>query len=201
MREARTRTHPRFTAARDPRNAHSPSSRPSSTLHSGPTPVRYLNEHLSSLGLPTLRRISSSEGQNSMRRFMPTGGAATRRRPGLHALGAAAVTTALGLSVAGPVHAAPAAAGPFISEIHYDNARADSGEAIEIEAPAGSDLTGWQIVLYNGVNGAAYHTATLSGVVPAAGVVVQQYPANGIQNGAPDGVALVDPTGAVTEFL
>jgi 5'-nucleotidase len=136
-----------------------------------------------------------------MRRFMPTGGAAIRRRPGLRALGAAAVTTALGLSLAGPVHAAPAAAGPFISEIHYDNSGADSGEAIEIEAPAGSDLTGWQIVLYNGANGASYHTATLSGVVPAAGVVVQRYPANGIQNGAPDGVALVDATGAVTEFL
>jgi 5'-nucleotidase len=136
-----------------------------------------------------------------MRRSMPTAGAANRRRSGRHALGAAVVTTALGLSFAGPVHAAEVAAGPFISEIHYDNSGTDSGEAIEIEAPAGFDLTGWQIVLYNGVGGASYHTATLSGVVPAAGVVVQQYPANGIQNGAPDGVALVDATGTVTEFL
>jgi 5'-nucleotidase len=141
-----------------------------------------------------------------MRRSLPTTGAANRRRSGRHALGAAVVTTALGLSFAGPAHAAEAAAeaaaGPFISEIHYDNAGADSGEAIEIEAPTGFDLTGWQIVLYNGNGGASYNTATLSGVVPAAGVVVQTYPAaGGIQNGSPDGVALVDATGAVSEFL
>ncbi|GAA3341849.1 ExeM/NucH family extracellular endonuclease [Amorphoplanes nipponensis] len=111
------------------------------------------------------------------------------------------MATALGLSFAGPVHAAEVAAAPFISEIHYDNAGADSGEAIEIDAPAGFDLTGWQIVLYNGGNGAPYSTLTLSGPVPAAGVVVQTYAVNGIQNGAPDGVALVDAAGKVTEFL
>jgi 5'-nucleotidase len=70
-----------------------------------------------------------------------------------------------------------------------------------VQAPAGTDLTGWQIVLYNGSGGAVYNTATLSGAVPAAGVVVQTYPANGIQNGAPDGVALVKPDGSVAEFL
>ena len=111
------------------------------------------------------------------------------------------MATALSLSFAGPVRAAEVATEPFISEIHYDNSGADSGEAIEIEAPVGFDLTGWQIVLYNGTGGAAYGTTTLSGVVPAAGVVVQNYPANGIQNGAPDGVALVNAAGAVTEFL
>ena len=31
-----------------------------------------------------------------------------------------------------------------ISEIHYDNASTDTGEAIEVSAPAGTDLTGWQ---------------------------------------------------------
>ncbi|MEU5939645.1 ExeM/NucH family extracellular endonuclease [Micromonospora sp. NPDC047548] len=89
----------------------------------------------------------------------------------------------------------------MVSEIHYDNAGTDTGEAIEIEAPVGFDLTGWQIVLYNGANGAAYNTRTLSGAVPAAGVVVANYPTDGIQNGAPDGVALVSPTGSVAEFL
>ncbi|WP_233625089.1 ExeM/NucH family extracellular endonuclease [Actinoplanes sp. ATCC 53533] len=111
------------------------------------------------------------------------------------------MATALSLSFAGPVRAAEVATEPFISEIHYDNSGTDSGEAIEIEAPVGFDLTGWQIVLYNGTGGAAYGTTTLSGVVPAAGVVVQNYPANGLQNGAPDGVALVNAAGAVTEFL
>ncbi len=112
--------------------------------------------------------------------------------------GVVAVTTALGLSLAAPAAAADA---PFISELHYDNAGADTGEAVEIEATTGFDLTGWQIVLYNGNGGAAYHTATLSGAVPAAGVVVQTYPTDGIQNGSPDGVALVRPDGTVAEFL
>ncbi|GAB2581423.1 multifunctional nuclease/2',3'-cyclic-nucleotide 2'-phosphodiesterase/5'-nucleotidase/3'-nucleotidase [Paractinoplanes abujensis] len=118
----------------------------------------------------------------------------------LRAIGAAALATAIGVSLAGPAVAA-APGDPFISEIHYDNAGTDTGEAVEVQAPAGTDLTGWQIVLYNGNGGAAYNTATLSGAVPAAGVVVQNYPADGIQNGAPDGVALVKPDGSVAEFL
>ncbi len=47
------------------------------------------------------------------------------------------------------------AAGPpvFINEIHYDNDGTDADEAIEIAGPAGTDLTGWSVVLYNGVMG------------------------------------------------
>lgn len=116
------------------------------------------------------------------------------------------ITAVLGagvLSVTGGTvaAAAPTVGEPFISEIHYDNAGTDTGEAIEIEAPVDFDLTGWQIVLYNGANGAVYNTRTLSGAVPAAGVTVAEYPTDGIQNGSPDGVALVDPAGAVVEFL
>lgn len=92
-------------------------------------------------------------------------------------------------------------ADPFISEIHYDNVGTDTGEALELEAAAGFDLTGWQIALYNGNGGGVYTTTTLSGTVPAAGVVVQTYPTDGLQNGAPDGVALVRPNGTVAEFL
>nr|WP_221380462.1 ExeM/NucH family extracellular endonuclease [Actinoplanes polyasparticus] len=122
------------------------------------------------------------------------------RAAALRAIGAAALATVVGVSLAGPAVAAEPG-DPFISEIHYDNAGTDSGESIEVQAPAGFDLTGWQIVLYNGSGGAGYNTATLSGAVPAAGVVVQTYPANGIQNGPPDGVALVEPDGSVAEFL
>ena len=53
------------------------------------------------------------------------------------------------------------------SEIHYDNTGTDAGEAIEISGPAGTDVTGWQIVLYNGSGGAVYDTKTLSGTIPA----------------------------------
>ncbi len=113
------------------------------------------------------------------------------------------LVTATALTLAGGTvaFADPVPATPFISEIHYDNAGTDVGEAIEIEAPVGFDLTGWRIVLYNGGNGAAYHTRALTGTVPAAGVVVESYPVNGIQNGDPDGIALVSPTDSVAEFL
>ncbi len=96
----------------------------------------------------------------------------------------------------------------FISELHYDNAGVDTGEAIEIFGPAGTDLTGWTLALYNGVDSqrSVYNTRTLSGSIPnldatGFGVVVETYPSNGIQNGAPDGIALVDDTGAVRQFL
>ena len=92
-----------------------------------------------------------------------------------------------------------------ISELHYDNTGTDAGEAIEVSAPAGTDLSGWRLVLYNGSGGAAYNTVTLSSPVPATcdprGLVVIAYAVNGIQNGSPDGIALVDAGGAVVEFL
>src|SRR5207237_5222190 len=92
------------------------------------------------------------------------------------------------------------------SEIHYDNTGTDAGEAIEVSGPAGMDVTGWKIYLYNGNGGATYEpTRTLTGAIPATcdarGVLVQNYPTNGIQNGDPDGIALVDAVGTVVEFL
>ena len=102
---------------------------------------------------------------------------------------------------------APIPSGPHaakIAEIHYDNDGVDAGEAIEIEAAAGTDLSGWSLVLYNGSNGATYNTSALTGFVPATcdgrGVIVVTYPVNGIQNG-PDAIALVDADGQVVEFL
>ncbi|HEV8399275.1 MAG TPA: DNA/RNA non-specific endonuclease [Gemmatimonadales bacterium] len=92
-----------------------------------------------------------------------------------------------------------------ISEIHYDNTGTDAGEAIEVSGPAGIDVTGWTVVLYNGNGGASYDTKTLTGAFPATcdarGVIVINYPVNGIQNGSPDGVALVNASAAVVEFL
>ncbi|WP_026952476.1 DUF5689 domain-containing protein [Algoriphagus mannitolivorans] len=92
----------------------------------------------------------------------------------------------------------------FFNEIHYDNTGTDVGEAIEIAGPAGTDLTGWSIVLYNGANGVLYDTKTLSGTIPNVsngfGFVTVTYPSNGIQNGAPDGMALVN-NGVVVQFL
>jgi hypothetical protein len=96
-------------------------------------------------------------------------------------------------------------AGPvFINEIHYDNTGTDAGEAIEIAGLAGTNLTGWNLVLYNGANGQVYDTAPLSGTIPnqsaGFGTLSFSYPVNGLQNGAPDGIALVN-SGTVVQFL
>jgi DNA/RNA endonuclease G (NUC1) len=92
-----------------------------------------------------------------------------------------------------------------ISEIHYDNVGTDAGEAIEISGPAGMLLEDWTVVLYNGATGQVYDTDFLPLTIPATcgnrGVVVVNYPSNGIQNGAPDAIALVDEFGDVVEFL
>ena len=59
--------------------------------------------------------------------------------------GVAAVATAVSLSLSAPASAATDT--PFISELHYDNAGGDVGEAVEIEGPAGLNLAGWSVVL------------------------------------------------------
>ncbi|HET9497200.1 MAG TPA: endonuclease, partial [Candidatus Limnocylindria bacterium] len=106
-----------------------------------------------------------------------------------------------------PVASSPvrAATSVFINEIHYDNTGTDAGEAIEIAGPAGTDLTGWSIVLYNGSGGAVYDTDALTGIIPnqqnGMGTVSLSYPVNGIQNGSPDGIALVDPSTTAVQFL
>src|SRR5687767_3763177 len=105
------------------------------------------------------------------------------------------------LYFARPAHAAISV---FINEIHYDNTGTDAGEAIEVAGPAGTDLSGWSIVLYNGAGGAPYDTDALSGIIPnqqaGFGTVSLSYPSNGIQNGSPDGIALVNGS-TVVQFL
>ncbi|HYO37696.1 MAG TPA: ExeM/NucH family extracellular endonuclease [Geodermatophilus sp.] len=92
---------------------------------------------------------------------------------------------------------------PFISEIHYDNAGTDAGEFVEVHLPPGTSSAGLSLALYNGGNGAVYDTDALPAVTAPAdapAVAVISYPANGIQNGDPDGVALLRGT-EVLEFL
>ncbi|MGH8542607.1 MAG: DNA/RNA non-specific endonuclease [Gammaproteobacteria bacterium] len=91
------------------------------------------------------------------------------------------------------------------SELHYDNTGTDVIESIEIEGPAGTALDGWSVVLYTGSSGALYSTRALSGPIASQcagrGVALLSYPQDGIQNGSPDGLALVDAVGQVVEFL
>lgn len=92
---------------------------------------------------------------------------------------------------------------PWINEFHYDNTSTDTGEMIEIAGPAGTDLTGYSLVGYNGATSVIYDTVVLSGVLPnqQAGFGTAWFPFTGLQNGAPDGVALVDDQGVVIQFL
>jgi predicted extracellular nuclease len=96
---------------------------------------------------------------------------------------------------------------PFINEFHYDNSGTDSAEGVEIAGPAGTSLSGWTLVLYNGTNTPAtaptYGTVNLSGTIPNQddGYGVLTFSVPGLQNGAKDGFALVDASGNVVQFL
>ncbi|MBN6150822.1 endonuclease [Xanthomonas sp. AmX2] len=119
---------------------------------------------------------------------------------------AVALPLACLLALAGPARAAV-----FINELHYDDATAagDTGEAVEVVATAGESLSGYRIYLYNGSSpGAA--TSYANSAVPAGSLVgcggqvriaSVGYPSNGVQNGANDGLALVDGNGQVVQFL
>lgn len=92
----------------------------------------------------------------------------------------------------------------WINELHYDNVGADVNEFIEIAGLAGTDLTGWKIQLYDGATGNTYGSdIALSGVLAntSNGFGFVSVNAVGLQNGAPDGLALINASGAVVEFL
>jgi hypothetical protein len=87
----------------------------------------------------------------------------------------------------------------WINEFHYDNTGTDANEFIEIviENPDSYTLSSFQIVLYNGSGGGTYLPLYNLGefiVGSSTGdftIYYKTYPVNGIQNGAPDGFALV----------
>lgn len=143
---------------------------------------------------------SVSEGLHSVHQSLGTARILARRG----VLGILAVSVGiLGLPAASAQAASPTT--PFISEIHYDNAGADVGEFVEVQFPPGTGSAGWIVVLYNGATSPTstalkvYDSDPLPPVVD--GVAVVEYGPNGIQNGAPDGLALVNPAGEVAEFL
>lgn len=96
-----------------------------------------------------------------------------------------------------------ASADVFINELHYDNSGTDANERVEIIGNAGTSLSGWKVVLYNGGDRKAYRTVNLSGTLPnqCGGHGTLWFAVAGIQNGNPDGVALIDASNAVVEFI
>lgn len=109
--------------------------------------------------------------------------------------------------------AAPLAASAdvFINELHYDDVTSsgDVGEKVEVVATAGESLSGYRIYLYNGATPSAA-TSYDNDLVPTGSLVTcggtvriatVSYPSNGIQNGAPDAIALVNGSGQLVQFI
>lgn len=93
--------------------------------------------------------------------------------------------------------APPAAPVAWINEFHYDNDGGDVNESIEVVLKNAGNytLSDISVSLYNGGDFKVYTTKTLDEFTP--GIVYGDYtyysivlPANGIQNGSPDGLAL-----------
>jgi hypothetical protein len=129
--------------------------------------------------------------------------------------GAATVTATLGGSTSNAtVMVSSAAQHLVINEVDYDQVGTDTAEYLEIYNPSSAaiSLAGKAVVLVNGNGGAVYDTIDLSpaGMIPAGGYLViaganVTVPApaikldpgwlqDKIQNGAPDGIALIDTT-------
>ena len=107
-----------------------------------------------------------------------------------------ALALAMGSSLSG---AAPI----FINELHYDNAGGDVAEGVEIAGTAGQSLEGWSLAFYNGGNGQVYKTVALGGVIDeeSQGLGALWFDVSGIQNGGPDGLALIDNLDQPVEFI
>ena len=100
-----------------------------------------------------------------------------------------------------PVRAATTAV--FINEIHYDNAGTDTQEFVEVAGPAGTNLDNYDLLVYNGNGGGLYGTIALTGVLDdqQGGMGTAAFTMSGIQNGSPDGVALILNGNVVVQFL
>ena len=130
--------------------------------------------------------------------------------------GTATVTATLGSSTSsGTVTVSTGANHLVINEVDYDNAGTDTAEFIEIFNPSPSvqSLAGISVMLVNGADSTVYDTIDLTsaGSLPSHGYLViaganvtvnapamkldPGWSSNQIQNGAPDGIALVDTSG------
>ncbi|MBX3464785.1 MAG: endonuclease [Planctomycetes bacterium] len=91
----------------------------------------------------------------------------------------------------------------WVNELHYDNAGADVDEFVEVAGRAGTSLRDWMLLGYDGATGLCYGWVRLGGTIPdqqnGFGVLAFDFP--NLQNGAPDGIALIDGSGAVVQFV
>lgn len=111
-------------------------------------------------------------------------------------------TQSSAVSIVTDLHTTPSA-NAWINEFHYDNNSTDTNEFVEIAGEAGINLTGWKIVGYNGNNGAVYKTVALSSVISnqSNGLGAVGFAFSSMQNGSPDGLALVNANDEVIHFI
>ncbi len=100
----------------------------------------------------------------------------------------------------------------FINKFQ-DNDSTSSGdiaEKVEVVATAGENLATYRIYLYNGTGSTTAATYYDNDLLPAGSnvtcggtvkIAVLSYPSNGIQNGANDGIALVNGSGSLVQFI
>ena len=94
----------------------------------------------------------------------------------------------------------PPTGGLVINEIDYDQVGADAGGFVEIANTTGAAivLDGMALVLVNGGDGTEYDRVALTGSLAAGAHLAITLEA---QNGAPDGVALIDSSMALVDAL
>lgn len=91
----------------------------------------------------------------------------------------------------------------WVNEFHYFDNGGDNSEFIEIAGVAGTDISGYYIVRYNGNGGVPYGAVlTFSGTLPDEqnGFGTASTSAVSLQN-AVDGFALIDSDGRIVQFL
>lgn len=96
----------------------------------------------------------------------------------------------------------PSASAVWINEFHYDNSGADTGEFVEIAGLAGTDLSTYSLVFYNGSDGTIVTPIfALIGLIDDEGVGygAVSFNRSSIQNDM-EGIALVQ-SGVVVQFL
>ena len=117
-----------------------------------------------------------------------------------------AALTMVSFVVAAAFAAGTAAGAPVLNEFHYDNAGADIGEFVEVVLTGVTSPGAVNLTLYNGNSGSPYNVINVGSTFDSHGTLGDgnryysvMLPPNGLQNGAPDGIA-VDEGGILREF-
>jgi len=117
-------------------------------------------------------------------------------------------------AIAWALCASTVSANVFINELHYDNTGTDSGEFLEVVSSVGDNISLIDLYLYNGSDQQLYTDIgtvgtdifnvqthfTYNGTFGGYNYFSLTLPQDGLQNGAPDGIALTF-NGALVEFL